>query len=119
MKEETLSCPDGFQRGEDAYQKGDYATAFHEWRLLAKDGLAAAQYNLGVMYQKGQGVPQDYKTAVKWYRLAAEQGYACAQYNLGVMYQKGLGVPQNYKTAVKWYRLAAEQGYALPSTIWV
>jgi len=39
---------------------------------------------LGLIYSKGQGVPQDYKEAVKWYRLSAEQGVAQAQYNLGV-----------------------------------
>ena len=46
-----------------------------------------AQYNLGVMYDNGEGVPQDYKEAVKWYRLAAEQGNANAQTNLGNMYE--------------------------------
>jgi len=101
-----------FQKGLTAYESGDYATALREWKLLAKQGNAVAQFNLGVMYYNGQGVPQDDKTAVKWYRLAAEQGYADAQGNLGQMYRKGEGVPQDYKTAVKWYRLAAEQGDA-------
>ena len=77
-----------FPKGFAAYQSGDYATALREWTPLAKQGDAVAQYNLGVMYAQGQGVPQDYKTAVKWYRLAAEQGNADAQYNLGVMYDK-------------------------------
>ena len=45
------------------------------YRLAAEQGYDIAQYNLGVMYENGQGVPQDYKEAVKWYRLAAEQGY--------------------------------------------
>jgi hypothetical protein len=67
---------------------------------------------LGLIYSKGQGVPQDYKEAVKWYRLSAEQGVAQAQYKLGWMYSNGLGVPQDYKEAVKWYRLSAEQGVA-------
>jgi TPR repeat protein len=101
-----------FQRGLNAAKSGDFATALREWIPLAKQGNADAQYNLGVMYSKGRGVPQDYKTAVKWYRLAAEQGYAGAQSNLGVMYEDGKGVPLDYKTAVKWYRLAAEQGDA-------
>jgi len=99
-----------FQKGLTAYKSGDYATALLEWIPLAKQGNASAQYNLGVMYNKGRGVPKNFKTAVKWWKLAAEQGNASAQYNLGVMYRKGLGVPQDYKTAVKWYRLAAEQG---------
>ena len=58
----------------DAYAKGDYATALHAWQPLAEQGDARAQYNLGVMYAEGEGVPQDYKAAVQWYRRAAEQG---------------------------------------------
>ena len=73
-------------------------------------GHVIAQYNLGVMYGKGHGVPQDDAEAVKWYRMAAEQGDPDAQYNLGVRYGEGRGVPQDDTEAVKWYRMAAEQG---------
>jgi TPR repeat protein len=107
----AVSWSADFKKGVTAYKSGDYATALREWTPLAKQGDASAQFNLGLMYEKGQGVQQDYKTAVRWYRLAAKQGYVNAQYNLGVMYQNGQGVPQDYKTAVKWYRLAAEQGH--------
>ncbi len=101
-----------FDKGLAAAQKGDFATALREWTPLAEQGNANAQYNLGQIYKRGQGVPKDIKTALKWYTLAAEQGDAYAQFNLGVMYEMGRGVLQDYKTAVKWYRLAAEQGYA-------
>ena len=47
-----------------------------ELHSRAEQGNAAAQYNLGVMYDNGEGVPQDYAEAAKWYRLAAEQGEA-------------------------------------------
>ena len=60
-----------FQKGEDAYKKGDYETALREWTPLAEKGNATAQSSLGVIYAKGQGVPQDYKTAIKWYKLAS------------------------------------------------
>ena len=100
------------QAGFDAANRGDFATALREWKPLAEAGDANAQYNLGVMYSKGEGVLQDYKEAVKWYLLAAEQGDANAQFNLGVMYRKGEGVLQDDKEAAKWYLLAAEQGYA-------
>ena len=80
------------------------------WEPLAKQGNADAQYNLGVMYEKGQGVPENDKTAVKWYKLAAEQGVADAQTSLGVMYGKGRGVPHDYVRAHMWYNLAASQG---------
>ena len=111
----TFSLPvmaQDFQKGLAAAQAGDYATAFKEWEPLAEQGYASAQYNLGLIYANGKGVPQDYAEAVKWYRLAAEQGNAIAQYNLALMYDNGEGVPQDYAEAVKWYRLAAEHGYA-------
>jgi hypothetical protein len=99
----------GWDEGQAAYQRGDYATALHEWRPLAEQGDAAAQNNLGVMYYKGEGVPQDYAKAVKWFRKTAEQGNADAQYSLGLMYDEGLGVPQDYAQAHMWYNLAASR----------
>ena len=105
-----------FDKGLAAAQSGDYATALQEWRPLAEQGNALAQYNLGFMYDNGYGVPQDYVEAVKWYRLAAEQGNAEAQASLGFMYKSGYGVPQDYAEAAKWYRLAAEQGNARAQT---
>ena len=105
-----------FQKGLAAAQAGDFATALLEWTPLAEAGDTNAQYNLGIMYDNGYGVPQDYKEAVKWYRLAAEQGYAKAQTNLGAVYHKGQGVPKDDNEAVKWWRLAAEQGVAIAQT---
>jgi len=77
-----------------------------------RPGRPAAQFNLGVMYDKGDGVPQDYKEAIQWYRLAADQGTPSAQLNLGFMYDKGIGVPQNYVQAYMWYSLAGPVGSA-------
>ena len=82
----------GFYEGDAAYKRGDFATALRELSPLANLGYAGAQYRLGVMYERGRGVPQDYKTAAKWYRRAAEQGDALAQQSLGVMYGQGQGV---------------------------
>jgi len=62
------------QKGMNAYQSGDFATALREWKPLAEQGNAGAQGIVGKMYQLGQGAQQDHKTAVKWYRLAAKQG---------------------------------------------
>ncbi len=99
-----------FNKGLAAAESGDFATALREWKPLAEKGDATAQFNLGLMYRKGEGVPQDYKTAVKWYTLAAEQGHADAQYNLGWMYHNGEGVPQDYVYAHMWGNIAASNG---------
>jgi TPR repeat protein len=55
----------------------------HEWRPLAEQGDADAQYRLGVLYANGYGVPKDYVQARQWYEKAAAQGNTIAQYNLG------------------------------------
>ena len=62
-------------------------------RMRAEHGDAHAQFELGNMYRKGQGVPQNYAEAVSWFRKAANQSDADAQYSLGNMYRKGLGTP--------------------------
>ena len=85
----------GFEEGEAAYHAGDYKKALAEFRPLADQGNADAQFNLGEMYAYGHGVPQDYKEAVSWYRRAAERGHIRAQKNLGIIYAYGLEVPQD------------------------
>ena len=104
-------CGDADQVAYEAYETGDYATAMREWKPLAEQGHAGAQFFLGVMYVEGQGVPQDDAEAVKWYRLAAEQGHVAAQGALGEMYANGRGVPEDDAEAVQWTRLAAGQGH--------
>ena len=95
---------DGFA----AYGKGDYAAAVSWYRKAAEQGYADAQFNLGVMYAKGAGVPQDYAMALPWYRKAADQGVASAQLGLGLMYAAGGGgVPRDYTQAHMWLNLAA------------
>jgi TPR repeat protein len=99
-----------FKAGENAYHRGDYATALREWQPLAKQGHAAAQYNIGLLYANGQGVPKDDAQARQWFEKAAVQGHAAAQVNLGSLYDYGRGVPQDFKMAVRWYRRSANQG---------
>ncbi len=101
-----------FKAGLEAFDKGDYAAALREWMPEAQQGDAAAQNNLGLIYDKGLGVSQSDTEAVKRYRSAADQNHVKAQFNLGVMYEKGRGVSQSDVEAVQWYRKAADQGHA-------
>lgn len=102
-----------FKAGMDAANRGDHATASREWRPLAEKGNAAAQLNLGLLYYKGQGVPQDYVLARQWWEKSAAQGHVAAQVSLGILYASGYGVPKDNQQAVRWFRLAADQGDAL------
>lgn len=88
------------------YETGDYGKAAKLYSPLATGGNSEAQYNLGMMYRAGRGVPRDFKEARKWYLLAAEQGHPLAQFNLGWMYAGGKGVPQNYVQSHMWFNIA-------------
>jgi len=75
-----------FEDGRRAYERADYTTAYREWRPLAEGGDAAAQFLVGFMHERGQGVPPDPAEAVAWYRRAALQGDVHAQFRLGFLY---------------------------------
>ena len=79
-------------------------------RSCGEQGDVDAQYNLGLRYRNGEGVPKDDAEAVRWFRLAADQGYAGAQSNLGLLYANGDGVPEIIVLAYMWFNLAAAQG---------
>ena len=81
-------------------------------RPRAEKGEAAAQYNLGVLYDRGLGVEQDYEKAREWYRKAADQRYGRAEHNLGIMYESGKGVAKNTAKAAHWFRRGADDGQA-------
>lgn len=102
----------GVYEGWSASRRGDFATALSEFQRLAEQGNFVAQYNLGVMYANGLGVPRDADKAARWFHAAAKAGDARAQYNLGNMYAQGQGVPMNLSRAAHWYAKAAEQGLA-------
>ena len=99
-----------FKKGVDAYKSGNNKNAFSFWLKAANQGNAIAQFNLGTLYENGEGVSQDYSKAFEWYQKAANQGNVDAQFNLGSMYYNGNGVGQNYKKALEWWQKAANHG---------
>ena len=94
-----------------AYGRGDYATAVRGFLVHAEQGDSIAQFILGLMYAKGEGVLKDDAEAVRWYRLAAEQGDASAQFNLGVMHADGRGVLKDSVLAHMWCNIAGANGH--------
>jgi predicted aspartyl protease len=94
-----------------AVRSGD-VLALAQLRALGDKGDVIAQFNLGVIYESGDGVPKDHELAAQWYLKAAEQGDADAEYQMGWMNEAGEGVPKNAALAAQWYRKASEQGSA-------
>lgn len=75
-----------------------------------------AQFKLGLMYAKGEGVKQSYKEAVWWFRLAAAQGSARAQYNLGLIYYTGETERQIQKEEEEWWKSDDEDSFVAQYT---
>ena len=100
--------------GEDCSEK-QFKNCFRDadaCRVLAEQGHACAQLNLGFIYKRGSSyfsLAQDYEKSFKWYSKAAEQGDITSQYNVANMYLNGQGVIQDYKEAERRYRLIADR----------
>lgn len=98
-----------FNDGVYAYSTGKYDEAYNTMRSLAETSAhALAQYYVGMMHYRGEGVEQSYAEAAKWFRKAAEQRVKQAQYRLGELYLNGKGLPKDYEYAYAWYRVGAE-----------
>ncbi|WMW80192.1 tetratricopeptide repeat protein [Undibacterium cyanobacteriorum] len=109
----TLLCrADDFSDGVSLYEQRNFSAAAAAFKKAADQGKSDAQFNLGLMYLKGEGVTQDYVEAKALFEKAAQQNNVRAQVNLGRMYAKAKGVAPNYGMAVHWFSKAAELGYA-------
>lgn len=90
----------------------DLPKAFDLYMVAANSGLAAAMLNLGVAYQRGDGVEKDVAEALRWYRRAAEppNNFRMAKVNIGLLYRDGMGVEKDLTLAAKLFCEAAEAG---------
>ena len=90
---------DGFLAAEG----GDFKSAVDQWRPLAEEGHAIAQFNMALLYHGGLGVDLNEATAVSWYKKSAKNGYYKAQEYLAVGYREGwFGLPKDQKQAKFW-----------------
>ena len=95
----------------------DYAQAAAWYRKAAEQHHGLAQFNLGIMYARGQGVDRDDAQSGAWFDRAARLGDAGGQFHMGRQCERaslnGLPVdaPEARIEAYKWYQLAAAQGY--------
>ena len=89
----------------------DYAKAAGYYHEAAQKGESFALVNLGVLYERGFGVPQDYDMAFVLYNDAAQKGNAYGCYNLGLCHQFGRGTEVDIIKAVEMYKKAVDAGY--------
>lgn len=113
----SLQAYAGLKEGKLAVADNDYAKAFNEFKTLADNGNAQAQYELGILYMFGLGVTENRMAAFNWYRKSAENGYAKAQQSIAIMYASGADVDKDDVKALEWHKKAAIQGDDLSACI--
>jgi hypothetical protein len=84
-----LNADAGLEQGFIALQQGNIEATLEIWHALADHGNHMAQFNLGQLYQNGNGVKVDDRKALKWYLMAARGGVVPALYNLTLMHEEG------------------------------
>ena len=97
-----------FQTALNAYNAGDFESAYNQWIPLAEAGSAAAQFNIGLMFERGEGREQDPQRAIEWYVRAAEGDFPRAQFRLGEMLEAGEGIEEDLVQARKWFAIATD-----------
>lgn len=87
----------------------DPQQSFWETYTAALRGDKIAQFQVGVIYERGIGMEANQTLAANWFEKSAQQGYVDAQYNIAIMYASGRGVEADEGAAMKWLALAAKQ----------
>ena len=93
------------------YDAGRHAQALERFLPAAEAGSTSAQYHLGLMYARGEGVERDLAAAARWFERAARAGHGHSQYILGHMNAKGEGIARDPVRAHMWYTAAAANGW--------
>ena len=85
------------------------------YQLAAAQGYPAAQYNLAVLYETGDGVEVDKAEAARLFKLAADQGHPIAQHRYGLCCEIGEVVSKDEREAAKYFLASAKRGYSVCS----
>jgi TPR repeat protein len=103
--------PDWFTRGVAAYEEQRYLKALEAWKQASTKGDREADYRVGLLYARGEGVVVNVPEAVTWYRRAAAAGHTEAQFQLGLIYMQGSHAGASGLD--RWFDVASQQNSEL------
>lgn len=98
--------------GIEQLNRGEFQQAIEQFRPLVAEGYSPAQYQMGLVYQHGYGVPKDGMKALALFEQAAEQNYPDAQFELALLYTEGKLVKKDLKKAFSLTEQAAKKNLA-------
>ncbi len=111
-REAKLDLAAAISAGLEAYERQDYPGARRNWQAACDGGNALGCFNLGTLYERGQGVTQDFGQARTLYQKGCDGGNANGCFNLGLLYENGLGVTLDYGQARTLYQKGCDGGSA-------
>ncbi len=92
---------DMFEMANSFYNQKKYKKAFELLKKLAEQGDSQAQYNLGAMYENGEGTEENIEQAKYWYKKSADQGNEDAKEALKELEQQSPSLETNEKEILK------------------
>ena len=108
--ESSFGAKKDYEQGIAFYDNKDYDKAFESFKKACDDGNMRACHNLGVMYEKGNGVEKNEQKAVELYKKVCDGGEMFGCHNLGVMYTNGNGVEKDFGKAAELFKKACDGG---------
>src|SRR5215470_12789570 len=97
-------APRLLERGIVDYQNKHYLKALEVWKKASALGNTEAQYRIGLLYSRGEGVIRNAPDGVAWFKRAAEAGHSDAQYQLGRIFLGGADAGPN-----QWFEAASQR----------
>ncbi len=98
------------------WEDSDSSTAIPDYsttRLAAEQGDSEAQYHLGLLLLRGQGVTSDAEEAQLWFQKSADSGNAHAQFQVSQYYDRkyqSSQVPEHGINSFNWLKKACDKG---------
>ncbi|MEJ2454277.1 MAG: tetratricopeptide repeat protein [Candidatus Thiodiazotropha sp.] len=107
-------CAASYDEAMSALADGNYRMAYRDFKALAEEGDAEAQYRLGMLLLFGQGVKQRVAEGLEWLKRAADNGSYLAANELAQIYTSGREVAPDEQEAMKWIERATQLGKQQP-----
>lgn len=88
----------------------DYAQAHNYFEIAARQNVAKAYHNLGLMNTHGFGLERNYTKAIEYFEKSLNLGLNETYSGLGFLYYNGYGVAKNITKAIEYYKKVIESG---------
>jgi hypothetical protein len=89
-----------FHKGGEYSRHGQTAAAIQTWKLAAGWAIKEAQYNLGIVYFKGEGVAVDRPRGLAWLALAAERKDVSLETSLAAAWEQSTPAERENANAI-------------------